>query len=454
MFQHLADFDEWFDRFRRDNEYRVTRTPLDRLAGWGFDPDTGDLRHETGKFFSVQGLRVRTDHREVAEWSQPIIVQPEIGILGIVVRIVDGRVQCLMNAKMEPGNVNTLQLSPTVQATRSNYTQVHRGSAVPYLGQFVAPRGGRVVFDALQSEQGSWFLHKRNRNMIVQVQEDLPVRDGYCWLDLDQISALLERENLVNMDARTVLSGMPFLFAESGSGSAGPFADHVGREGDEPALHSVEELLSWFTEAKSRYYLERSLVPMAEVEHWERAGGSLAHESGKFFSVMGVDVTASSREVRNWSQPMIEPCARGVIAFVGRRINGVFHVLVQARTEAGTQDVVEMSPTVNCIPANYAGDPPHRRPRFLDVVLGAPVVDRVVDVVHSEEGGRFFHAENHYIVVDVGEDFDLHTREDYCWMTVRQLTRFVRYGSYVNVAARCLLTCLAGESVRLTAIGL
>ena len=50
---------------------------------------------------------------------------------------------CLMQAKMEPGNVNPLQLSPTVQATRSNYTQVHRGTGTRYLEYFVGPTAAR-----------------------------------------------------------------------------------------------------------------------------------------------------------------------------------------------------------------------------------------------------------------------------------------------------------------------
>ena len=34
-----------------------------------------------------------------------------------------------MQAKVEPGNINSIQLSPTLQATRSNYTKAHGGIA-------------------------------------------------------------------------------------------------------------------------------------------------------------------------------------------------------------------------------------------------------------------------------------------------------------------------------------
>ncbi|MFE3170581.1 NDP-hexose 2,3-dehydratase family protein [Amycolatopsis sp. NPDC059090] len=439
MFQHINEFHAWYEERSQANDYRVTPSPLTDLDGWRIEPGTENIVHRTGKFFSVQGLRITTDHRARQQWSQPIIVQPEIGVLGIVVRAVDGVVQCLMQAKMEPGNINTLQLSPTVQATKSNYTRVHQGGSVPYLEHFVDPHN--ALFDALQSEQGSWFLNKRNRNMIVEVTEDLPLLDDFCWLTLNQLNELLAVPNLVNMDSRTVLSGMPFV-QES-------YTEGEGHSVRQDPLHTFENLLSWFTDVKSRYYLDRRLVPLNEVPDWHLLSGRIEHESGRYFTVLGVDIEASNREVSRWSQPMLQPVGRGVIAFLGKHINDTFHVLVHARTEAGTHDVVEMAPTVSCIPRNYDGVARQQWPLYLDTVLDADPSSVLFDVVHSEEGGRFYHAEDRYTVIDVGEDFGIDTPRDYCWMTVEQLTAFVRYGNYVNVAARCLLSCLPGALSRL-----
>lgn len=427
MFRELSEFYEWLEQRRAANTYEVTVVDLDQLEGWHFDPDSGNLVHRTGRFFSVEGIEVTTDHREIPSWTQPIILQPEIGILGILVKELDGVPHCLMQAKMEPGNINTLQLSPTVQATRSNYTRVHQGNPVPYLKHFVAPRNGRVVFDALQSEQGSWFLNKRNRNMIIKVDEDIPVLDDFCWLSVDQLRELVHVENLVNMDSRTVLSGMSFLAPSIGDGKS---------------LHTTEELLSWFTEAKARYLLDRHVIKLSAVKNWVRSTDRISHERGLFFNVIGVDVQASNREVRQWSQPMFAPTCRGIIAFIGKRIRGALHLLVHARTEPGTGDVVEMSSTVNCSPDNYREFTADQRPPLLDYVLSVPPERVLVDIVHSEEGGRFYHAENRYQLVAADEDFPLDVPEDFAWMTVDQLANFVRYGNHVNVGARSLLTCI------------
>src|SRR5215216_6252219 len=134
-----AQLESWMTRRRRENPFEVDRIPFDELEGWTFASGSGDLVHDSGRFFSVQGIHVQTEYGPVAEWSQPILDQPERSILGILVREVDGVLYFLMQAKMEPGNENTVQISPTVQATRSNYTRAHNGRCAPYVEYFAEP---------------------------------------------------------------------------------------------------------------------------------------------------------------------------------------------------------------------------------------------------------------------------------------------------------------------------
>src|SRR6266498_2281218 len=210
----LARFEAWFADCRRNAYARVDRIGLDRLEGWYRDHATGNIRHHSGKFFSIEGLIVENPEGPVAGWHQPIIIQSEVGILGIIVKEFDGVLHCLMQAKIEPGNANGLQLSPTVQATRSNYTRVHGGKPVPYLEYFVDAEQANIIADVRQSEQGSWFLHKRNRNMVVEVGGNIEVLDGFRWMTLGEVHRLLAEDDVVNMDARTVLACLPFAGAD------------------------------------------------------------------------------------------------------------------------------------------------------------------------------------------------------------------------------------------------
>ncbi|MER7794460.1 NDP-hexose 2,3-dehydratase family protein [Streptomyces sp. NPDC097640] len=435
------DFADWLAARGRAHDFGVDRIPFAELDGWSFHPGTGDLVHRSGRFFTVEGLSAGTDEGPYRDWHQPIIVQPEVGILGILAKEFDGVLHFLMQAKMEPGNPNLLQLSPTVQATRSNYTKVHKGLDVKYLDYFVQPGRGRVIADALQSEHGSWFYRKSNRNMIVEALDDVPPDDDFCWLTLGQINQLLHRDLVVNMDARTVLSCMPEYGRDTGT-------EHGPSAGDR-ALHSDAELRSWFTGERSRRELRAERVPLASVPGWVRGEMSVDHEEGRYFKVVAVSVRAASREVSKWTQPLFEPVGAGVTAFVARRIGGVLHVLAHARVEGGFLDTVELGPTVQCTPGNWDQLPAADRPPFLDLVLD-PRGGRVrYDAVHSEEGGRFLNAESHTLVVEA-EDAPLDPPPGYRWVTPAQLRGLVRHGHYVNVQARTLLACLGamGEGGR------
>lgn len=414
-----GDFDAWLAGRRHAHHFTVGRVPLEKIDGWSFEPGSGNLVHRSGRFFSVEGLHVVIDGHE---WQQPIIVQPEVGILGILAKEFDGVLHFLMQAKMEPGNPGVLQLSPTVQATHSNYTGVHKGAHVRYLEYFTRPDRGRVLADVLQSEHGSWFLHKVNRNMIIETFDDVEPHDDFCWLTLGQLGKLLQRDNVVNMDARSVLACAPTAPAEAA------------------AVRSDIDVLSWFTNERARHDVQARRIPLAEVSDWVRTDDTIQHTGDRYFRVGAVSVEAGNREVTSWMQPLFEPVGVGLCAFLVRRFGGVPHLLVHARAEGGLLDTVELGPTVHCTPENYAHLPEPERPRFLDLVrrIGA---DRIrYSALHSDEGGRFLNAVSRYLLVEAVEaDAGAEPPPGFAWVTPGQLNSLARHGHYLNMQARTLL---------------
>jgi dTDP-4-dehydro-6-deoxy-alpha-D-glucopyranose 2,3-dehydratase len=439
----LGRFPAWLAKRRAAHPFEVEEIPFAGLRDWGFDPRTGNLAHKSGRFFTIEGIEVATNFGGVPRWSQPIINQPEIGTLGILGKRFHGVLHFLMQAKMEPGNVNLLQLAPTLQATRSNLMRVHEGRAPLFAEQFASSRA-RVLVDALQSEQGARFLRKRNRNIIVETDEDVPEHEDFCWLTLGQIHALIARDNVVNMDARTVLSGIPIALAGSPDQVAprdDSFRGRVLRSilEERPAKHEIDEILHWFTRLKVKYDLEVQRIPLRDVRNWYRDERRIAHQDGRFFSVIAVDVRAENREVPGWTQPLVKPCEEGLVAFITREIGGVLHFLVQAKVEAGNFDVIELAPTVQCITGSYRNVPPAGRPEFLDFVLGLPRERIRVDTLQSEEGGRFYREVNRNLVVEVDESFPVEVPENFMWMTMRQLKTLIQFNNFLNVECRCLL---------------
>jgi oxidase EvaA len=205
------------------------------------------------------------------------------------------------------------------------------------------------------------------------------------------------------------------------------------------ALHTADELRSWLTEIRAVTRLDQRVIPLDAVKGWTRGPDKIYREDGKYFEVIAADVRASNREVTAWTQPLVAPVQQGRLAFLVRRFDGVAHVLLQARVEGGAQNVAELAPTVQCMPVNYAGRP---MPRFYDVVRDASPGQIRSDSVQSEEGGRFFHADNRYQVIEVGDEIPADAGSAHRWVTPHQIARLLQHPNYVNIQARSLYTAL------------
>ena len=455
-FISTIDILAWMKQQNDEVVSNMKQIPLEGLKGWSYRDDR--IRHDSGKFFSIDGIRIKTNYRDVPEWDQPIINQPEIGFLGFIVKKFNGVMHFLMQAKIEPGNLNIVQLSPTLQATRSNYTRVHGGKSPNYLEYFNGEKEVYVLVDQLQSEQGARFLQKRNRNIIVEVDEheELSVKDGFIWVSLGQIKELLRYPNIVNMDSRTVISCIKFgSYSEQSLKLLSAVKNMHGVENEKPDsflysvlseenhLHELQDIIQWITSLKFKYELEVNPIGISQMNCWNYDGNTLCHEDGKYFDVMGVRVEIGNREVVSWDQPMVRSAQEGLMGFIVKKINGIYHFLVQAKLEAGNFDIVEMAPTVQCLTGNYRKGKNEYTIPYLEQVINAPKESIWYSSYQSEEGGRFFQEQNLNLIVEVGDEFSIEVEENYCWMTLNQMLSFVTYNNYLNIAARSLLSAVS-----------
>ena len=442
-FNSTEEIKAWIKRRNREVEVKIEKIPFDQMNMWHSDVD-GSVHHDSGRFFSIVGIDVRTDYGSNHHWRQPIINQPEVGYLGILTKEIDGVLYCLMQAKIEPGNVNCVQISPTLQATKSNYSRVHSGKAPNYLEYFVNAKPENIILDQLQSEQGARFLRKRNRNIIIKVDEEVDVKEDYRWMTLGQIKELMHYDNLVNMDTRTVLSGLKisdFVTPLDGLKGMSQFGkDMIVSSKTNHSHISTQDHLSWLTGLKAKYDLHVSPCAINDMPEWEKTEWEISRRDGKFFKIIGVNVTISNREVSSWCQPLVQPMQDGICAFIIKKINGVYHFLVQAKLECGNFDVMELAPTVQCLTGN--AEEAIIKPEFYDYILNARKDQVLIDALQSEEGGRFYHEQNRNLLIEADEDFPLQLPERYTWMTLRQIYKFLRFNNYLNIQARSIISAI------------
>jgi len=439
---------QWIREQNNKITVRVNQIPFKELRHWGFDDVS--LRHRSGKFFSIDGILVNTNYGRVNAWQQPIINQPEIGYLGILTKEINGVLHFLMQAKIEPGNINHVQLSPTLQATKSNYSRVHEGNAPAYLEYFQNAKREDILFDQLQSEQGARFLKKRNRNIIIRVDGDVEILDNFIWLTLSQIKELIKYDNVVNMDTRTVISGIPL---EGGPEIAqfrdyvikNNFSDRILESLEERALgvNSLNDIILFITNLKCTYELDVKQIPLSTLKDWVIEDRSIRHVDHKYFEIIAADIEIDNREVVHWSQPMVKPVQEGICALVCKAIDGVIHFALQAKLECGNFDIIELAPTVQCLTGSYDNPRSKETLPFLDYVLNVKRDKVIFDTYQSEEGGRFYQEQNRSLIILAGDEIGVELPTNYIWMTYDQLQTFIKLNNYINIQARSLLSAIA-----------
>ena len=177
---------KWLIKQRIKHSLIVKKKDLYKLNNWVFNKK--EIYHNSKKFFKIVGLRIKSNFYKKRNWDQPIIVQNEIGILGIIKSSKTNKY--LLQAKVEPGNINKIQISPTVQATKSNYSRVHGGKNIPYLKYFL----GKNKYFSLQTEQAFRYFNKKNSNILTHVSKKINIDKNFKWFSKKEIINLLKKK--------------------------------------------------------------------------------------------------------------------------------------------------------------------------------------------------------------------------------------------------------------------
>lgn len=431
-YETLESIVTWIDSLNRNLIVNITPNKLSDSEFWFYDGS--EIRNQNNSFFQIRGLEVTADG---GCHTQPILIQDEIGYLGILCRELDGVLHFLMQAKIEPGNINKIQISPTIQATKSNFTQKHGGAKPKYLDYFLDSEKYHVIVDQIQSEQSSRFYKKRNRNILIQVDEDVEVLPNYKWMTLGQIKELLKIDNLVNMDTRTVLSCIPYAMMSPSDDTLSLFRDSSMYQSIFNSDNLLPNIYGQINDIKMFSNQSQRFIPLDQMAGWEFSDNGISHQSTYPFSVIFCDIEIEGREVRRWTQPLFK--AEGIATFglltavhEGRR-----WFLVRLTQEVGCHDLIELGPTVQLEATETLGGD-IISDRFADCYHSKK--GTLCDVLLSEEGGRFYHEQNRNIILET-EYFHC-VPKGYCWADYKTLNLLTQVNNCLNIQLRNLLSLL------------
>lgn len=433
----MEELTDWIKDRNERLTVRVEQIGLEGCEPWYYDEDEGCIRNRKGSFFKIFGLRQYEDDRLMLE--QPVILQDEIGFLGIITCRIEGTWHYLMQAKIEPGNVNVVQISPTLQATKSNFTGAHGGRIPAYLEQFMHMDPKDIIVDQIQSEQSSRFLKKRNRNVILKVKEMLPEGDAHRWMTLRQIKDLMGQDNLVNMDTRTVLSCIPYVLM--GQDSDVPFRnrEYFYKTAWSMDRKTIVELYHGMNDYKMLRGVRTELTALKSLESWSFAGNEFVCDHEYPFRVIFCDIDIEGREVSHWRQPLCASNGKATFGLICCDDGGMMKFLVKVRPEPGCYDGIEIGPTVQKEYTDRRMDDRVEELFFRKLNASSDVI---IDRILSEEGGRFYQEENRNVIMLADKDEIGELPQGYTWSDYGTLNILTQINNCLNIQLRNLLSLL------------
>lgn len=439
------DLFEWIKELNAKTDVAIKPSPIGEDTFWFME--SGVIRNKKNSFFSITGIKYDDGERIV---EQPIIIQNEVGYLGIVCKKIDGVLNFLMQAKIEPGNVNCVQISPTIQATKSNYTRAHGGKTPAYLELFDNPSNFNIIYDQLQSEQSSRFFKKRNRNMIIMTDSDIEVYPNFKWMTLGQIKKLMEYDNLVNMDTRTVISGLITTFNLTGEKDEEKIIKEIIRDDslfnsmfffDENEFDLAVSLIDNF---KKEHCYNRQLISLHALKEWTISEYEIKSKTKADFCISFFDISIQGREVTRWTQPLLKACGRAIFALFFKKIGNQKKCLIKLKPEIGIFDCVEFGPSIQREPT-YSHADQNNVEAFFDKIIKDKQAS-IKKYLLSEEGGRFYHEENYNYIIEIDEDLN-DVPNDYCWVNISTLSELMKKNNYLNIQLRNLLSLISLKEV-------
>lgn len=435
------DLIDWIQKLNKNTYVNIAEKSIYQDNFWFYDDYNGEILNRKRSFFSIKGMRRFENENFVNE--QPIIVQPEIGYLGIICKEINGILNFLMQAKIEPGNINCVQISPTIQATKSNFTRAHGGNLPAYFEMFEHSSRHRVIYDQIQSEQASRFYKKRNRNMIMLVDETIEVLPNFKWMTLGQIKELMKIDNLVNMDTRTVLSGIPFLWERDELGIAGKHLADVSLVRSFDETNITDELPRVFQELndyKMFSNISMSTVPLFELVDWEINEYGVTCKKQAPFMVRFFEIEIEGREVRKWSQPLFKAIGMATFGLLTTVENGLRKYLVKVKPEFGSFDKIELGPTIQWEPTHYLYDDDEVEKIFRKYLESRIGIKK--DVILSEEGGRFYHEQNRNVILEIDKNEIKQLPKGYIWVSYSTINLMIQFYDIVNIQMRNLISII------------
>ncbi|MBD1167808.1 NDP-hexose 2,3-dehydratase family protein [Pelagibacterales bacterium SAG-MED06] len=387
------------NKIKKNIYFKKKQIKLKDAKYWEFEDA---ISHKSNKFFQIYGYYINKNFPKIKKFYQPLISQKEIGYLVIFQAKLKNKNFFLLQLKAEPGNKNIIQLSPTIQATKSNYTRVHGGKKTKYLKYTYKKEN--FLLNINQPEQGSKYLNKFNKNMIIKTNKIKNLPENFIWIEKNELVKLSNINNLLNMDTLSVLSC------------------YLKKNNIDKPINTLKKINDKYLNFKEKYFIKLKKVPLTKMKNWTYDNYKYFDKKNVFFKINAFKIKTDLREISHWSQPLISDYNHGLNVLFVKKNRGTLNYLCQLVQEVG-YDIPHFTSTImlkNCI---------HKNNDLIKSFIkknNIKINKKVIDVNNSDEGGRFNNNQTKNIVYEINGSINKLEKLNYIWISYNQMIELLK----------------------------
>ena len=191
---------------------------------------------------------------------------------------------------------------------------------------------------------------------------------------------------------------------------------------------------------KMFHEVKTKAVPLNELVDWQVDETGVTCRKEANFKVRFYDIAISGREVQEWTQPLFKAIGQAMFGLITCVEDGVRKFLVCARPEIGSFDKIELGPSIQKEPIEKA-----KNRNLVEQLFEKNLKSRegvLLDVMLSEEGGRFYHEQNRNVIMEIDKEKLGELPEGYFWVNYSSLNYLVQVNNCLNIQLRNLLSLL------------
>ena len=180
-----------------------------KLKDWKLKKDI--IEHKNKDHFSVIGVDIKTNSREVKQWQQPIFRGKRLALAGFLTKQVNKTTHYLVRYIVKPGllkgnftcTVNTSDISN--YKTNKNLPTIQKKILNDYF--FNKKLKNNIIYDNIQSDEGGRFYHSQVRNIVLEVNknEEVKIDKYHIWVSYNQMIDLIKKQKF-DIEARLLFA--------------------------------------------------------------------------------------------------------------------------------------------------------------------------------------------------------------------------------------------------------